>query len=238
MGAQGSRQRAASPVASPRDAGVGRQRKTQRRQTAKSKDVILEAALEVMIKVGIRKMSIEAVAAAAGVGKTTIYRWWRSKGLLAIDAFEHGFRVLEPTPPPDTGSLLGDLQEVVRPVLKSRDTVAARLGPQIIAEAQSDPALAGEIYSRLVGPYRSRYQSIFETAAARGEISPSFDQSLLLDALYGAYFHRVLLHHGEIDDTFFDSLLDLLVGGARSMHTTAATAKPGATSDGQGRQQT
>jgi AcrR family transcriptional regulator len=166
---------------------------------------------------GIRKMTIEAVAVAAGVGKTTIYRWWPSKGLLALDAFEYGFSVLEPTAPPDTGSLRGDLTELIRPVLAARDSIAGRLGPQIIAEAQYDAELAEQIYSRLVGPYRRLQKTIFENAARGGEISSSFDDAMLLDALYGAYFHRVLLHHGELDQGFFDRLIDLLVTGAETI---------------------
>jgi AcrR family transcriptional regulator len=167
-----------------------------------------------MHEVGVRKMSIEAVAAAAGVGKTTIYRWWRSKGLLALDAFDHAFGVLEPTKPPDNGSLREDLTALTRPVVESLGTMAYRLGPQIIAEAQFDPALAAEIYARLVRPYRTLRAPIFEAAVRRGEISPSLDTTLVLDALYGAYFHRLLLHHGEINPAFFESLIDLILRGA------------------------
>ena len=190
-------------------------------RTARSKDLILQAALATMTEVGVRKMTIEAVAATAGVAKTTIYRWWRSKGLLVLDAFDHGFAVLESAKSPDTGSLKGDLSELMRQVIESRGSVAERLGPQIIAEAQSDQELAAAIYSRIVAPYRILHQSIFEAAAARGEISRSFDTELLFDALYGAYFHRLLLHHGKIDTAFFESLVDLLATGATGLHVVS-----------------
>ncbi|MEA2681844.1 MAG: hypothetical protein QOK05_172 [Chloroflexota bacterium] len=193
-------------------------RPRRRRQTAKSRDLILAAALALMRDVGVRRMSIEAVATAAGVGKTTIYRWWPSKGLLAMDAFEHGMGILEPKTVADNGTLRGDLSDLVRPVIDSmREAGGERLGPQIIAEAQSDPELAAQIYPRLLAPHRSLHVSIFEAAARRGEISPSMDSTLLLDALYGAYYHRLLLHHGTVDSAFFESLIDLLVSGAEAL---------------------
>ncbi|MEA2683656.1 MAG: hypothetical protein QOK05_1984 [Chloroflexota bacterium] len=199
----------------------------RRRQRAKSRDQILQAAFEILCEMGVRKMTIEAVAEAAGVGKTTIYRWWRSKGLLALEAFEHGFGVLEPTEPPSTGSLRTDLWQLARRLLQSKGTVAYRLGPQIIAEAQADPDLAAEIYNRMILPYRSMQTPVFEKAVQRGEISESVDTGLVLDALYGAYFHRVLLHHGEIDHAFFDALVDLLVSGAQAIHVRERNQAPG-----------
>jgi AcrR family transcriptional regulator len=205
--------------------GARSQASARSRQAAKSRDEILDAAFTLMLEVGIRKMTIEAVASTAGVGKTTIYRWWRSKGLLALDAFDHGFRVLEATTPPDTGSLRGDLNALTRQVIESVGTASERLGPQIIAEAQHDPELAAEIYSRLVAPYRALQHSIFDAAARRAEISSSLDSTLLLDALYGAYFHRLLLHHGAIDTAFFDALIELLVSGAHALHI-AKTSGP------------
>jgi AcrR family transcriptional regulator len=190
----------------------------RRRDTARSKDAILTVTAALMNEVGIRRMTIEAVAAAAGVGKTTIYRWWRSKGTLALDAFEHEFGILHPSLNPDTGSLRTDLVELLRPMVESiQVTGTDRLWPQIVAEAQSDPELAHEIYSKLISPYRALHRPVFEAAAARGEISASFDPTLLLDALYGAYYHRLLLHHGSLEPAFFDELIRMLVLGARAM---------------------
>lgn len=192
----------------------------RRLQAARSKEVILRAALSLIQEVGVRRMTVEAVALRSGVARTTIYRWWRSKGLLALDAFEHGFGILAPFDFPDTGSLRGDLNALMRPVVESvRDTGGDRLGPQIIAEAQFDPELAAQIYSRLIAPYRELHHSLFERAVGRGEISPDVDATMLLDALYGAYFHRILFFHGELDAAFFETLIDTLVSGAQARRT-------------------
>lgn len=186
----------------------------RRRPKAKSKDAILDAAFAQMQASGVRRMTVEGVASNAGVAKTTIYRWWRSKGVLVLDAYEHGMRMLEPTELADTGAFLGDLKEMVRPVADERGTVSQSLVTQIIAEAQYDSVLASEIYSKVIAPYRRLQQPVFERAAARRDIPKSLDTNMLLDALYGAYFHRVLFHHGEVDAAFFDALVELLVYGA------------------------
>ncbi|HXA43576.1 MAG TPA: TetR-like C-terminal domain-containing protein [Candidatus Solibacter sp.] len=123
-------------------------------------------------------------------------------------------RMLEPTELADTGAFLGDLKEMVRPVADERGTVSQSLVTQIIAEAQYDSVLASEIYSKVIAPYRRLQQPVFERAAARRDIPKSLDTNMLLDALYGAYFHRVLFHHGEVDAAFFDALVELLVYGA------------------------
>src|SRR5271168_3505369 len=85
--------------------GAGAQRGRPRSQVADR--AILTAAAELLADRGLAAMSIEEVAARAGVGKTTIYRRWPSKGLLALDAFVTSFR--EEQPLPDTGTLRGDL---------------------------------------------------------------------------------------------------------------------------------
>ena len=202
--------------------GTGR-----RRSKAKSKDAILQAAFAQLEAVGVRGMTVEGVASNAGVAKTTIYRWWRSKGVLALDAYEHGMGMLEPTHPADTGSFVGDLKELVRPVVEERGRVSQRLVAQIIAEAQYDSELAGEIHSKVIAPYRRLQQSIFERASARREIPPSLDTEMLLDALYGAYFHRLLFHHGDLDAAFFDSLVELLVDGATARTKATRNAPTG-----------
>src|SRR5450432_744304 len=83
-----------------------------RPRSAEADRAILAATLELLAERGLDAMSIEEVAARAGVGKTTIYRRWPSKGLLALDAFVISFRAEQPLP--DTGTLRGDLVAALR----------------------------------------------------------------------------------------------------------------------------
>src|SRR5258708_5351869 len=171
-------------------------------------------------------MTVEGVASNAGGARTAIFRGGRCEGALCLDAYEAGMGMLEPSTPVDTGTFLGDLKALVRPVVEERGTASQRVVAQIIAEAQYDSELAGEIYSKVIAPYRKLQESIFDRAAARREIPPSLDTQMLLDALYGAYFHRLLFHHGDLDAVFFDSLVELLVDGATARTRTTSTRKP------------
>src|SRR5947209_18539308 len=100
-------------------AGTGAQR--GRPRSAEADRAILAAAVDLLAERGLAAMSIEEVAARAGVGKTTIYRRWPSKGLLALDAFVISFRAEQPQPDPGTlrGDLLSALHAWVRAVTQT-----------------------------------------------------------------------------------------------------------------------
>src|SRR5579863_6546022 len=101
---------------------------------------ILAATADLLASRGLAAMSIEEVAARAGVGKTTIYRRWPSKGLLALDAFVASFQAQQPLP--DTGTLRGDMLAAL--TLWVRAVTQTPMGGMLtglIAEAQYDPEL-------------------------------------------------------------------------------------------------
>ena len=133
---------------------------------------ILTAAVDLLAERGLAAMSIEEVAARAGVGKTTIYRRWPSKGLLALDAFVASFR--EEQPQPDTGSLRGDLLSALHAWVRA--VTQTPMGPMLtglIAEAQHDPELRGAWRDRVLEPLRTQHRIMLDRAIARGEIAAS-----------------------------------------------------------------
>src|SRR5580692_5441762 len=98
---------------------------------------ILAATLDLLASRGLAAMSIEEIAARAGVGKATIYRRWSSKGLLALDAFVTAFA--EQQPLPDTGTLRGDLIAALTAWVRAvTQTSMGSLLTGLIAEAQHD----------------------------------------------------------------------------------------------------
>src|ERR1700733_1916686 len=111
-----------------------------RPRSAEADRAILAATLDLLAERGLDAMSIEEVAARAGVGKATIYRRWSSKGLLALDAFVRSFR--EQQPLPDTGTLRGDLTAALTAWIRA--VTETPMGPMLtglIAEAQHDQEL-------------------------------------------------------------------------------------------------
>jgi AcrR family transcriptional regulator len=172
----------------------------------------LSATLELLAERGLDAMSIEEVAARAGVGKTTIYRRWPSKGLLALDAFVISFR--EEQPLPDTGTLRGDLLSALHAWVRAVTQTA--MGPMLtglIAEAQHDPELRGAWRDRVLEPLRAQHRIMLDRAIDRGEIAASVDRDVVLDLFFGAAEHRLLLGHRPMTGEFIAEVVDVILGG-------------------------
>jgi AcrR family transcriptional regulator len=183
---------------------------------------ILAAAVELLGERGLAAMSIEEVAARAGVGKATIYRRWPSKGLLALDAFVVSFRAEQPLP--DTGSLRGDLLSALRSWVRAvTETPAGRLLASLIGEAQHNPELHAAWRDRVLEPLRAQHRIMLSRAASRGEISPSADVEVVLDLFFGAAQHRLLLGHLPMTEEFIVSVVDVILGGIE----TRSLGQPG-----------
>src|SRR6478736_8926985 len=173
---------------------------------------ILTATVELLAERGLAAMSIEEVAAHAGVGKTTIYRRWPSKGLLALDAFVDSFR--EEQPLPDTGTLRGDLLSALHAWVRAVTQTA--MGPMLtglIAEAQHDPELRGAWRDRVLEPMRTQHRVMLDRAIERGEIDASVDRDVVLDLFFGAAEHRLLLGHLPMTDEFIAEVVDMILDG-------------------------
>jgi AcrR family transcriptional regulator len=203
-----------SDVPLPEGAGAGSDSPAQRGRprSAEADRAILDAAGTLLAERGLTGMSIEEVAARAGVGKATIYRRWPSKGLLALDAFMIMFRSLQP--PVDSGSLRDDLLSALRAWVRAVTTTpAGRLLSSLIAEAQHDPELHAAWRGRVLEPLRAQHRAVLERAVGRGEISAAVDQDVVLDLFFGAAQHRLLLGHLELTDGFVESVVDVLLAG-------------------------
>jgi len=191
-------------------AGGGAARGRPRSQEADR--AIMGATVELLAERGLAAMSIEEVAARAGVGKSTIYRRWPSKGLLALDAFVASFRAEQPLP--DTGTLRGDLLDALHAWVRAvTRTPMGRLLADLIAEAQHDPELRAAWRDRVLEPLRSQHRIMLDRAIARGEIPATTDQEVVLDLFFGAAQHRLLLGHLPMTEEFIRAVVDLILGG-------------------------
>ncbi|MGH3287014.1 MAG: TetR/AcrR family transcriptional regulator [Streptosporangiaceae bacterium] len=174
----------------------------------------MRATVDLLASRGLDAMSIEEVAARAGVGKATIYRRWSSKGLLALDAFVTSFA--EQQPLPDTGTLRGDLIAALTAwVLAVTRTSMGPLLTGLIAEAQHDPSLRAAWRERVLEPLRSQRRIMLDRAIARGEIPATVDQEAVLDLFFGAAEHRLLLGHLPLTDDFIREVVDVILDGIR-----------------------
>jgi AcrR family transcriptional regulator len=189
-----------------------------RPRSERSRSKILKAAAALLVTQGPRRMSIEGVADKAGVSKATIYRWWESKGELALDALV-GELIARMKDIPDTGSVEGDLRAYIRTVVRTYGNPSVgKTQAAIIGEMQSDSALRRAYRVRVTEPLRTESRKIFARAVARGEVSRDVDADTVLDLLIGAVFIRLLFDLGPLNQTVADSLVDVALNGISSGH--------------------
>jgi AcrR family transcriptional regulator len=173
---------------------------------------ILRAAAELLEERGLAAMSIEEVAARAGVSKATIYRRWSSKGLLALDAFVAEFRSLQPLP--DTGTLRGDLIAALEAwTWAVTRTPMGRMLAGLIAEAQHDAELHAAWRDRVLEPLRTQHRIMLDRAIERGEMTASVDKEVVLDLFFGAAQHRLLLGHLPMTGEFIEDVVEVILNG-------------------------
>jgi AcrR family transcriptional regulator len=185
------------------------------RRSERARTAILTAAQELLSEVGFMRLTIESIAARAGVGKQTIYRWWPSKeavlfeALLADQAAPDGSHDL-----PDTGDVEADLRVVLQQVVAGlTEPDSDRLLRTITAEIQHDEALSKEMLDRLLRPQLAATAERFRAAQQAGQIDPSADPVLATELIYGPIFHRWLLRTAPLDTDYVDQLLRHVFGG-------------------------
>lgn len=184
-----------------------------RPRSAASRDAILKAAYQILNETGFAGFTVEGVAARAGAGKATIYRWWKSKGTLAIEAF-----LVAVTPRLDQKrngpSAIADLRAQVHHAASIYRGRTGQLLRELIALGQEDSQTSRRLRADFVEPRRMVAMQLLERAMASGELPPDTDVDVLADALWGPILHRLLVSHAPIDRGFIEKLLDLVLGGA------------------------
>lgn len=191
------------------------------RRNERSRRAILAAAVDLVVEVGYANLTIEAIAARAGVGKQTIYRWWRSKGAVVFE----GFLLLQEdagdTTLPDTGDLRADLTTLLRATIDDlADPRFAAPYRALSAEIQHDPELAADLVEHLLGPLLEATRERLHSAQRMGQIAADVDLGLAVELLYGPIFHRWLLRTAPLTADYADALADLVL---RALGTDPAT---------------
>ena len=195
------------PGEAPAGCKLGRPRSESARQA------ILGAANDLLVRDGFAAVTMEAIAAEAGVGKATLYRWWPGKAAVVMDAF---LAATGPCAPfPDTGCLEEDLRGQMRALAHAFSGRAGTVMRGVLAEAQSDPEAAEAFRTRYLAPRRAETRRVLERARSRGQICPHADLETAADALYGPLYYRLTAGHAPLDAAFVDALLSLIFQGLR-----------------------
>jgi AcrR family transcriptional regulator len=183
-----------------------------RRRSERSHEAILAATQSLLLERSYREVTIEGVAARAGVGKQTIYRWWPSKAALVLEAYLAGAEAV-PQPAPgrsareDVRALLGWLIAVLA------EPTGGHVVAGLVGDLQHDRDLAEGFHREVVPARREAMLAALERGQERGEIRADADLELAVDALHGAVFYRLLLSGEPLDEAFASRLTDQAFDG-------------------------
>jgi AcrR family transcriptional regulator len=173
--------------------------------------LILETALKQVAALGFRALTVDVVAAAAGVGKTTIYRRWPNKAAMVMDAF---LTLVGPaTGFPARPRALDSLKLQMRLQGKFFRSDTGKIIKSLLGEAQFDAELAHEFRERWILPRRRMTQEVLKKAIAQGDLKPDVDLESLVDLLYGPIYYRMQIETGPITDRFTDGVLNKVLEG-------------------------
>ncbi|RYZ57822.1 MAG: TetR/AcrR family transcriptional regulator, partial [Proteobacteria bacterium] len=174
---------------------------------------ILKAAYQMLREGGFAQFTVEGVAARAGAGKATIYRWWSNKGTLAVEAFlvavAPRMDALRPTEDP-----LADLRQTLHTAASIYRGRAGQLVRELLALGHADEETGRLLFAGYLAPRREAGMTVLRRVEEAGLLRPGVDIEVLADALWGPIFHRIIVSHSSIERAFIDKLLDLVLDGA------------------------
>jgi AcrR family transcriptional regulator len=178
------------------------------RRNERSRQAILTATADLLGEVGYSKLTVEAIAARAGVGKQTIYRWWPDKGAVVLDAYLALVEADQELTFPDSGDLEADLRMVLGSMTDSlADPVFERRYRALLAAIQDDPTLAAALWDRLLKPWLAATIRRLRAAQQAGQLRNDVDLEVAAELLYGPAYYRWLLRTGPISRQYADAVL-------------------------------
>ncbi|WP_067544330.1 TetR/AcrR family transcriptional regulator [Nocardia crassostreae] len=171
---------------------------------------ITEAVLDELAEQGYARVSMEAVAKRAGVGKSALYRRWPAKQDMVVAIISE--ISLDHATAADTGSLRGDIRESLTAVENwLTHPRFSRILPDLFAEAVRNPALHAAVDSAIGAPRRARGLEVLERGIARGELPRDLDTELALDLLAAPIYWRISVRGAPLESGYLDALTDTLL---------------------------
>ncbi|HTM82214.1 TetR/AcrR family transcriptional regulator [Asticcacaulis sp.] len=181
---------------------------------AESHAAILDAVYELLHEKSVRDLSMEAVAKRAGVGKPTLYKWWPSKAALIFAMFHE--RMVGKLEAPPAASAEEAIRAKVRHLIGEFNGLFGKVMAELIAEGQSDQAVLQELYDSHISLRRASTIGDIERGKDAGEFPEDTDPELLVDAIFGPMYYRLLLRLMPLTEAYGASLIDQVLRGLRA----------------------
>lgn len=180
-----------------------------RPRSAEAHAAILQASLDLIREVGFDALAMDAIAARAGVGKATVYRRWKRKELLVVEAID---AIVRAVPDPDTGSTEADLMVLMNATLRMyADPATAALLSGLVAAMVRSEAIANAVRGGFVGMRREAMRRVLLRGIGRGELRADTDLELALDLLNGTLLWRYLIGGQPVDEALARGAVDAVL---------------------------
>ncbi|MFI5802333.1 TetR/AcrR family transcriptional regulator [Streptomyces sp. NPDC051561] len=166
------------------------------RRSERARKAILDAAFDLVSRKGFAKVTIEGIAAQAGVGKPTIYRWWRSKGAVVLEAMRE--ELGDDFAFPDTGDIAADLRTQITAVTER--LITGRISEAyrgVMGEAQNDPELMRAFRETILVPSIVECRARLDAAVAAGQLRSDVPTDVMVDLFYAPIHYRHFLGFGD-----------------------------------------
>jgi AcrR family transcriptional regulator len=180
---------------------------------AKRTDVaILEATRELLVEVGVHGLTVEGVAARAGVAKTTVYRRWSSKEDLALAVLLE--MAEEVVAVPDLGNIRDELISFVDGAVRILGrTLMGRVMQGLVSDFATNEALGEAFREQIVSMRLAEVRMLLDRGIERGEVRPDVDIALVHELLFGPVNYRLLLTGGKLDGQLAERIVDAVLPG-------------------------
>jgi AcrR family transcriptional regulator len=183
-------------------------------EAAESHATILDAVYELLQERSVRDLTMEAVAKRAGVGKPTLYKWWPTKAALVLAMFRE--RIAVALPSPSVGTAEEAIREVARALIGPLNGQLGKVLSELIAEGQSEPAILRELFDEHIRGHQEANAADIERGKTSGELTRDADPELIIDAVFGAIFYRLLFRTAPLTEEFSDKLVRQVFRGVRA----------------------
>jgi AcrR family transcriptional regulator len=194
-------------------ATVATARAPGRPRSEEARKAILLSTVELLKKFGFSDLSIESIAAHAGVGKATVYRWWPNKAALVIDAFVSvvGAELRYPTKGPALTAFRAQMERWV-PIFNSP---LGKVIAAVIGAGQSDPEILEAFRAHWVEPRRTEARELIKQSVKAGELRGDIDSETLMDILYGPLYLRLMIQNRPLTSEMVDEVFSVVLPGLK-----------------------
>lgn len=185
-----------------------------RPRSEKARKAILKCAYDLLMEDGVGRLTIEAVASRAGVGKPTIYRSWANARELAMAAL-----LAKPTPPSsptETASPLDDLDRQVSRVISIFSSLRGRQITQMMAASEQESELSKAFRNQIILTCREEGRVILQRAQAQNLVRADIDMEVVLDLVYAPIFYRLLVGHAKLTEQVGQEIVVTVLAGIRA----------------------